>query len=265
MKYCLNCMCKKEYLEQADEIYIPYQHRDLIYDVLDDYPKADIIIDYAVEEGLPWDMLIAANETHNNRLIICSSIPNELAAAKAAGIRAFYRHAISSFYDLNALKELGVCYVYLQPPLFFDMDNVKKVGIPVRAVPNWAYDENYLPRPHGIHGTWIRPEDIKYYENYVGACEFRTYSYDKDRREKEQTLFRIYKQGFWPEDLSLVVTGLNCYVDNKYVAQDRLMPIRLNCRQMCEVNHHCHICERALDFGFTVKQYHENLKQPDLS
>ena len=60
-------MCKKEYLEQADEIYILYQHRDLIYDVLDDYPKADVIIDYAVEESLPWDMLTAANETHNNR------------------------------------------------------------------------------------------------------------------------------------------------------------------------------------------------------
>ena len=262
MKYCLDCMCDKEYLAQADEIFIRNQYTELLFDVLEDYPKADVVIDYAVEENLNWDVLAAANETHNGRLIICSSIPTELIEAEQRGIRHFYRHAVSSYYELNSLKSLGVCYVYLAPPLFFDMDEVKRFEIPVRALPNLAYDPD-LPHIDGAHGTWIRPEDMKYYEDYVGVCEFRVGG--KDRKEREQTLFNIYKREFWPEDLSILITNLHRKCDNKYVAQERLMPIRLNCKQRCEMNGHCHICERSLDFGITVHQYHENLKQPDLS
>ena len=87
-----------------------------------------------------------------------------------------------------ALKELGACYIKLDAPLFFNLPKVKKIGIPIRAVPNVAYDDN-IDRIDGVCGTWIRPEDIDAYGQYIDTVEFG----DCDQK-KEQAMYRIYAE-----------------------------------------------------------------------
>ena len=39
----------------------------------------------------------------------------------------FWGKPVNNFYQLNALKNLGVSQVYIDAPLFFQMDELKKV------------------------------------------------------------------------------------------------------------------------------------------
>ena len=58
-------------------------------------------------------------------------------------IAFYYKYQIYTFFELNALKQYGVSYVLIGAPLIFDLKNVAKYGIPIRAIPNIAY-EPYL-------------------------------------------------------------------------------------------------------------------------
>ena len=76
----------------------------------------------------------------------------------------------------------------LDAPIFFDMQKASSVGVPIRVVPNVAYNDG-LDRVDGVCGTWIRPEDIDAYGEYVTAVEFE----DCDQK-KEQAMYRIYAE-----------------------------------------------------------------------
>lgn len=116
----------------------------------------------------------------------------------------------------------------LGAPLFFQMDAVKKIGIPVRAVPNLAYLSD-LPYGDGICGTWIRPEDMETYEPYIEVIEFEGCSI-----QQEQALYRIYMEEHeWPGYLDTLLTNFHQEnVSNRLIHGD-LAKSRLNCGQRC--------------------------------
>jgi hypothetical protein len=152
----------------------------------------------------------------------------------------YWGYPISTYYDLRALKELGVAYVRLDAPLFFEMDEVKKFGIPVRAVPNMAC-LGEIPTKNGIYGTWIRPDDVELYEDYIACLEFE----DCDTN-REGVLYRIYaEQKVWGGPLSMLVSNLVSDAENHLISQDGTK-IRLNCGQKCQKRGGCYICERVL-------------------
>jgi hypothetical protein len=109
-----------------------------------------------------------------------------------------------------------------------------------RHTPNVAYNDG-LPRENGVSGTWIRPEDLVLYENYIDVIEF-----EKCDREQEQTLFRIYMEDKkWDVIIKLLIANLD------YEGTGRMIPKefgekRLNCRQACEQGGACTICWRTL-------------------
>lgn len=47
------------------------QHSGLIYDIVKDYPNADLILQTSISESVNWQEIVAINEQSNNRLIIC--------------------------------------------------------------------------------------------------------------------------------------------------------------------------------------------------
>jgi hypothetical protein len=110
---------------------------------------------------------------------LCVATVRDIKECKRRDIKCYYGFPISSFYELNALKALGVCYFKLAAPVFFKMDKVKALGIPVRIVPNVAHD-GWFPREDGVCGTWVRPEDLHLYEPYVEAVEFE----DADQKKE---------------------------------------------------------------------------------
>ena len=138
------------------------------------------------------------------------------------------------------MKVLGVSYVRLGGPLFFSMEKVKKFGIPVRAIPNIASEWPW-PGDNGITGTWIRPEDVELYSNYVDAMEFENCNLQQDRG-----FFRIYaEQQAWPGDMTMIISNLHTDALNRLV-HPSLAETRLNCGQRCQETGRCRYCERML-------------------
>lgn len=177
---------------------------------------------------------------------------------KKYNLKYFYKYPVQSYYELSGLKDLGVSYIRLAAPLFFDLKNVNKFGIPIRVTPNKAYDA-YIPRKNGIFGTWIRPEDLNLYEKYVSICEFRIYDilFEGNPQIYEKTLLRIYRDLHeWNGDLKDIVKDIGVDVKNSTI-HDAIGKRRLNCRQICQSKNHCHICEASLNFSNIVKKYKE--------
>lgn len=242
MKYCLSSRQTKEYLKKADEIKVKYRDRDIIYDFSQDYEGKTIILEFPLDRNIiiDWKEIEKYNTVCQGNLILCVATMDHVREAKGRGMKFYYGFPINSFYDLQALKKLGVCYVRLGAPLFFNMDKVKQIGIPVRAIPNVAH-EGYFPRENGVFGQWIRPEDMELYADYIAAIEFE----DADL-QKERALYRIYcEEKNWPGEMNMIITNMNYQCLNRLVSE-KVGQARLNCGQRCQSGGACRICERYL-------------------
>lgn len=247
MKYCLNSRQELQYLQKADEIKVEYRDKDSIPSLIEKYPGKRIILMCYFNEILDWKELNRWNILSRNNFMLCLASVAYADDCKEHGIPFYMGYPVKTYYELRALKELGVSYVRLAEPLFFEMGTVKQFGVPVRMVPNVAYIDG-LPREDGVCGTWVRPEDLDLYENYVEVVEFE----DADLK-KEQALFRIYaEQKNWPGDLQMIITNLNHDGLNRIIVPD-FAEKRLNCGQRCQKTSNCKLCYRALTLAMPDK------------
>ena len=234
------------YLRKADEIKMDYRDYRSLSDLLVEFPTKKIIlkIDYTIQE-VDWLELDRVFRIAPKRIIFCISSFEQAELCKKLGMLFYYGFPISTFQELRFWIDYGVCYVLLGAPLFFRLPDVKKMcPVPIRAIPNVAYMGD-LPYDNGLHGTYIRPEDVELYEPYISVFEFE----DCDN-QKEQGLYRIYAEEHeWPGDLSDIITnfkyqGLNRIVYHEFAEK------RLNCRQRCEENvNSCHWCQTLMDLA----------------
>ena len=246
MKYCLSSRQSSEYLKKADEIKVKYRDRDIIYDFSQKYPTATIILEMPLDgTGVNWAEIEKYARVTEGRLILCLANLHDIPNCQQMNIRYYYGFPVGSFYELQSLKTLGVCYFRLAAPAFFSLDLVKGLGVPVRAIPNVCYDA-YFPHENGIHGQWIRPEDVKTYDAYVDVFEFE----DADL-EKERALYRIYHDdGQWPGALDLIFTNFNYPVVNKFLPDtDTMATRRIVCGHRCQQGKPCGLCELYFAFG----------------
>ena len=248
MRFCISSRQEKEYLAKADEIIVNYRDRDIIYDFVEKYSDKTIIL-RVPKEGADFELIKSFAEKID--FICCLENIYHAQECQDLNIKFFYAYPVTSYFELQGLKQLGVCQAYIGMPLFFDLPTVKKIGIPLRAVPNVAY-EAYIPRENGICGQWIRPEDVGLYEEYIDTFEFRF-----DSLPQERALYRIYaEQHRWPGELKDIITNLNTDGLNR-VVYDEIGKIRLTCKQKCQSGHPCNLCERSIKFGDIVRKYAE--------
>lgn len=263
MKYCLSSRQTPAYLKKADEIKIEYRDRNIVPDLAKKYPDKKLILSYnflTTDDEINWDEIRRFYVLARQKLVLCLDEIEDCQIAKELNIPFYYGFPVSSWAEIRALQELGVAYLCITAPLFFEMDLLKTIDIPIRAVPNVAY-RDYFPHADGIAGTWIRPEDVKLYQNYIKVFEFE----DCDI-QKEQALYRIYKEEKrWPGPLKLLITGLNHEVDNALILREDMKP-RLNCQQKCmRPNGTCRICYRVFDLANEdlIKDYKSSQTQEE--
>ena len=259
MKYCLSSRQNDAYLKQADEIKVKNRDIKSVPDLLEKYPEATVILEEdLIGSEFDWKELNTYNKLSQGRLILCLGDIDTAAAAKEAGIPFYMGYPVKTFYELNGIKNLGVCYVRVDAPLFFEIDKVKSFEIPVRICANVAYSDR-LPREDGVCGLWIRPEDVEKYEPYVDAIEFSDCDINK-----EQALFRIYAlEHKWPGEMSMIITNFNYPGLNRMVLPD-VVDKRLNCGQRCQSGGACRVCYRAFDLANRDK-LREYVDSSDLS
>lgn len=240
MKCCLNSRLPENILKKADQIKFQYRDRNSIIDFVD-YEKT-IIVDCLNIEEIDWGQMVNYNKLNKGNFILCLSNIDQIKEAKKRELLWYWGFPVTSLYEAKGFARLGTYYLKVGAPLFFEWDTVKKVlpDMKFRHTPNIAYNDG-LPRPDGVSGTWIRPEDLRLYEHYIDVIEF-----EDCNREKEQTLYSVYmEQKEWKPILRLLITNLNHKGTNRMISSE-LTKRRLTCRQVCENGGACTLCWRSL-------------------
>jgi hypothetical protein len=255
MKYTVSGRQPYSTLKKADEIKVQYKDKDIILDYIEKIPDKTIILDIPVDEDkFPWETLLM----YRDKIDLILGLRN-LHYAKffsEQGFKWYWPYPIVSFDELREVAALGPCYLLLGVPLCFSLDKVRAItDVPIRLTANVAY-EPIFPRENGITGRYIRPEDVKKYEQYVAAIEFI-----EPELEKERTLLHVYKDNAeWPGNLNLLIKGLNCDVSNRVLPED-FADRRMVCGHRCKENGRCKFCQISFRFANAVRnEYYRRLK-----
>ena len=247
MKYSVSSRQQPEYLQKCDEIKVMWNDRNIIFDLTEKYPGKTInlcrYLIHSNEDDIDWSEIKKFKTLARDNFVFGLTYIDEIIECKAHGIEFYYLEPIRSFRELQGLKLFGAKWAFIDAPLFFQMDKVRAVGLPVRVTANISIREAF-PYVDGVPGPWIRPEDVEAYEPYVDTIEFSRVNLDQER-----ALFRIYaEQKKWPGELGLIVQDINYLGTNRMIPPD-LVEKRLNCGQKCMENGNCRLCWRILDLA----------------
>lgn len=250
MKYCLSGRQPLSVLKKSDEVKMQYEDRERILDYLETLPDKTIILDVPSEiDNLNWTLLKMYSAKIN--FMLCLHDLKLVQECKKNEIKWYWAYPITSYFELRGLLALEPSYLFLGAPLSFDLPKIKALSkIPIRLCPNLAYDA-YIPRENGIYGSWIRPEDISVYEQYVDTFEFET-----NELKREQVLLHIYKDnGTWPGNLNLLFTNFNVNIDNRALPEE-VGEVRSSCGQRCMQNGTCTFCLTSVKFADIIRKKH---------
>lgn len=258
MKYCLSGRQSKIYLNKADEILVESRDYRYISDLIVEYPGKTIILDVPKDKFEELKQAITEYGKIDTVNFVCKIYdlnPDIIEFFHFIGVKFYYGYSVNSFYDVQGLINLGVEYVQIHAPLTFNIDALKLIKTKFRMVPNVAYDA-YVPRREGICGQWVRPEDVKWYEDGIYVFEF-----EDCNLEKERTLYDIYaEKGTWPGNLNLLITNLNVDADNRGLPED-FGQARSNCHQRCMEVGVCHYCQSAFTFEKYMRNNRDEIKE----
>ena len=250
MNFCISVRHQDQVRKKADELMIDYIDINILYDLIEQYPKKKYVVRIPRGEEINWQELKIFST--KCKLVLAIEDLHMAKECKKRLLDFFWAYPITSYYELQGVLKLGVKEVLLGAPLYFDLTMKELKDVKVRLVANLCY-EDYIPRADGIQGTYVRPEDVDRYEEYVDTLEFRT-----DGLTQEATLLDIYKRREWGGNLNILLTNLGCDVDNRAIP-DEFAPARIQCRQNCMRTGTCHFCETAIKFSKTLVKNKKDL------
>ena len=263
MKFSMFCGQVDSVLQNAEEIYLRNKDYNMLIDLIDKYPEKDFVVE--ADENTNWKELSAFNQRIQGTIYCCLENIYLCEECKNNNLKFFYAYPVTSFFELKGLQRLGVSYVRLGMPLFFQMSQVMTFNIPIRITPNKAY-EAYIPRENGVCGQWVRPEDLELYEDYnieEPVCEFRPFQTfanpdgDGNPLIYEKTLLDIYKnRKTWDGRLKYIIQDIGVDNFNSTIDED-FGQKRLNCGQTCQLNR-CHYCDMAIKYDEIALRYKGN-------
>lgn len=245
MKVCLRAWVDKPYLDKADEIKVPWEKRDIIPNIFEDYPEDKVVILECFEDELTdkdWTDLKMFYGLSKGRFKICAS---NWRLFKGEGIPFYIGYPITDVFTLQGIINLGVTDVVIAGPLAFDLENVRKTtpGVQLRLVPNVAFNDG-LPRD-GVIGSWVRPQDIDIYAEYIDVFEFE----DVQNKTREQALYRIYfDEKEWMGEMRDLITNFD-YDGNCGYLSKFLTDVRIGCKMNCLSGSRCRLCYSSLNFA----------------
>lgn len=245
MNYCLSSQVHSDYLKKAQEIRVKYIYLDNLFDLYEINPKATIILTILKKDKdrIKWDEIQKYNIMWQNKIVIETDSFDIMDACQVLGIKYFYAIPVKTFDELKALVDCGCCDVKIDAPLTHMLDKLDNYDITLRMCPNIAYYA-HIPRKDGVIGSWVRPEDVELYEEYIDVFEFE----DCDIK-KEETLYRVYaEQKNWPSDLNMLITNLDYSAMGKLVLPE-FATARTFCEQKCLKGLHCNLCYEFLNLA----------------
>lgn len=257
MKYCVSGRQPKSVLEKADQIKLAYKDRERLIDYIDELSDKTFILEIpkglSMEE-IDWELYEAYSEKVD--FIFCIYDLNMAQNCADHNIKFYWAYPVFTWFELRGLVPYNPCYISVSAPISFSLNRIKRyTDIPLRICPNLAYDA-YIHRENGLHGSWVRPEDIETYDKHIDVCDFITTDLSK-----EATLLHIYKENkTWPGNLNLLLTNFDINVDNRAIPIT-LGALRMNCGQLCMEMDNCNACDRAIEFATEVRKEHYKMNK----
>lgn len=240
MNYCVSARQPALVLSKTNEIMVDYNDVNIMYDFIEKYPSKRFIVRIPKSQIADFNMLKGFASKVD--LTICLEDLRIYKDCIEAGLPFYWAYGITTYDELNCIDALGACEFLVAGPLYFDLKEVAKREKKIRLVANLCYD-NFIPHSNGVNGTYVRPEDVSKYEQYVSTLEFRT-----DSIKKEAALFDIYAiQKEWKGNLNLLLTNFKFDVDNRGIP-DEFADARMQCRQDCQRAGRCRFCFSAVNF-----------------
>ena len=255
MKYSIRYYKGCPILEEVDEIIIKYNEKDPeIIKFVQKWKEDQRIIldisDLSNEEIVDnLSLFTTCNTLHNIAFLLFKD--QDYVSLAEANLDFFFFDTIDCLDELIFQTNLGVSDIYIEGELGFYLKTIYDVygdSFNIRVIPNTSesfsnsYDEKFK-------NFFIRPEDMEIYSEYVDIIEFA------GSLTIQPVLYKIYKEGHWNGDLSILIQGLRKHINNLYI-----IPLfgttRLNCKKRCAFDK-CHVCDRIQDTAKILQE--ENL------
>lgn len=248
---------KSSLKQQADEIRCPINQLGSIFNFIKDNPDKRYNIIIADSSSIDTTKLVEQVEfvkrVADDYTIECGDIALVRSLING-GFNAYLRFPVPEWETFSNLKDIGVSDIYIDGPIGFQCDALKKAhnNIKIRVSPTVSANGS-LGIGSNIESFFIRPEDLHLYSDVIDIIDFKVID-----PEKENALFNIYKRGTFNFNLEDLVEHLNVRVPNLFIktsfGQDRL-----NCGMRCvdPSRGQCHLCDTEIFLTNTLYKYIE--------
>ena len=251
--FCLNYYPSQKYLQDVEELRINYRPADrTLPDFLEKFQEKSIVIDVRdAFEDTDVQLFKGLYEKFKNfKLILDFNNKEHLIKIEESRLPHFFTNPVVTVDQLNGMIAHHPTDMYICEELGFSLDKVSKLlhdnNIKVRVYPNIC--QSSFSETASIKTFFIRPEDISIYATFVDVFELVA---DEDR---QQVLYKIYKQEKWFGKISEVIPSFKGDLDNRFLVGAFGM-IRSKCGKRCMLRpESCTICDRFTDLANTFSE-----------
>ena len=268
MKYCVHYSKNFRHLTSIDEFILEYHGEvsrvpllDMMQNVV---PGQRVLLDMsAFDENQVLDeiqYIVAATSVCNNIVIILqpklAEADSLLAELFEKDIPYFFNIRVDTVDEFIYFRDKGASDIYVVNGLGFSLKSLKDIseGMRIRVFANVAQTSS-PESGASITSFFIRPEDVKYYEDYVDVIEF----FGPDNRAS--VLYEIYAiHQTWAGKLNDLILRLNCNIANGLLAPSSFGAHRVGCGKKCQFNK-CYVCTRAAEMAETIAEKVEKINE----
>lgn len=257
MAFCARYDNRSKYLNEIDEIIIPFHDSDNnLAEFLDAHSKQRVIVDIKGD----WRPFFAAiftpiAEKYTNIALRFSQFNESMIPAlQQIKIPYFSAQPIVEWELLNELLKQGVSDVYISGQLGFELEKVARVVAPygarIRVYPNVV--QTARQNTDALKKFFIRPEDVDLYNRrYISTFEFYIPNGVDLNWDILYDAYAINKK--WSGPLFELIVGLDSDINNMYISP-KWGEFRINCERNCLKGKNCNMCNTIYELSKSLQK-----------
>ena len=243
MRYCLSYNAFSQNWKNADEVSIKYSEDKGLVNFMEQLKDKRIVLivpQHFSESEIK--KLIAIKKIYSQyNFVVCLPTYKEdtVTSFRANGIPFYVAEPCFTWEQLNFFAKEGVSDILIGGDLGFSLPKVKKYlienfpSIHLRAAANLSMSEYNGTDP--IKGFFIRPEDVRVYEQYIDTIEFININL-------EESLYNIYTNNFFVGGLNVLIYRVDEPIDNSIIPKS-FAEKRVSCERKCLKGAKCNLCQ----------------------
>lgn len=263
MKYCVEWKKMLSIKNEVDELIVIYNPYDSsLVDFLKQHSNQRIIIKIENEPlDNDIDLFASIKEEYsdvNFTLLLNNYNEDIIEKIKNKNLSFFFETRVSDWDTFLSFVKIGVSDIYIAEDLGFEIDKVSKIAhennVQIRVFPNICQTKwkEFIP---SLKTFFIRPEDIKFYEDYVDVCEIF------GSKEFQETIYKIYsKDKEWFGLLKEIIIGFDSDLDSRFILP-RFAEKRIRCNRECLKGGKCEMCNRIEELSKSLEKSEMYIKQ----